>query len=134
MDRQYVIIDTNFWLAPFEFRVDLLAQLEKLAEYKPMHILVPTPVRDELKMMAGMPAKIKNSRSARAALKVVERLLDEKKATLYEIEGKADGAIISAALQKSAWVATNDNALRQKLKEKRIKTIVLRDKHILTFA
>ena len=126
-----VIIDTNFWLLPFEKRINILGQLERMAEYAPLHIIVPVPVHNELKAMAGR--RTKKRIAAKSALAVIERLVGEKKAQLYEINGSADGAIITSALQTKGWVATNDRQLRMRLGQKKIRTIVLRDEHTLGF-
>ncbi|MFH0927315.1 MAG: hypothetical protein V1822_01925 [Candidatus Micrarchaeota archaeon] len=130
---QPIILDTNFWLMPYEYRVDLLGGLENMVEYSPFAILVPTPVLNELKMMAG--EKGKRAVAAKSAIALMKSLIEKKKAKMVEGEnGKADGAIITLALQTGAWVATNDRLLRFRLKEKGIKTVILKDKHAITLA
>lgn len=133
MERQPIILDTNFWLIPYEFRVDIFAGLENLFEYKPFVILVPAPVLDELKMMAGQKG-VKNSIAARSALGLIEKLVGDEKAQLVQERGKADGVIMTLAIQRGAWVATNDRPLRFRLKEKGIKTVILKDKHAVSLA
>ena len=132
MDRQPVILDTNFWLIPYEHRVDIVSGLENLFEYKPFVILLPTPVLDELKMMAG--EKGKRAVAAKSAMNLVNDLIEKKKAELVVERGKADGIIITLALQRGAWVATNDKPLRFRLKDKEIKTVILKDKHVICLA
>ena len=132
MDRQPVILDTNFWLIPYEHRVDIVSGLENLFEYKPFVILLPTPVLDELKMMAG--EKGKNSIPAKSALALIEKLAEQGKVEHVKDKGKADVIIITLALQRGAWIATNDKALRFRLKDRGIKTVILKDKHAVTLA
>ena len=133
MDAQPIILDTNFWLLPYESRVDIISGLQNLFEYSPFIILVPAPVIDELKMMAGKTGR-KNAIAAKSALKLIEQLKEQKKAEIVEEKGKADGVIITIALQRGAWVATNDKPLRFRLKDKGIKTVILKDNHAITLA
>ena len=132
MEAQPIILDTNFWLMPFEYRVDIISGLENLFEYAPFLILVPSAVLDELKMMAG--EKGKRAVAAKSAMNLVNDLIEKKKAELVVERGKADGIIITLALQRGAWVATNDTPLRFRLKDKEIKTVILKDKHVICLA
>ncbi|MFA5108006.1 MAG: PIN domain-containing protein [Candidatus Micrarchaeia archaeon] len=131
--EQAIILDTNFWLSPYELRVDILGGLEDLFEYKPYIILVPTPVLDELKMMASIPGK-KNYVAARSALEVIDRLVVQGKAKHVVSKGKADDILISLSKKEEAWVATNDKMLRLRLKEEGIKTVIIKDSHKVQFA
>jgi len=133
MDAQPIILDTNFWLLPYESRVDVITGLQNLFEYAPFTILVPTPVIDELKMMAGRIGR-KNTIAAKSALSLIDKLVEQKRAEIIEEKGKADGVIITLALQRGAWVATNDKPLRFRLKDKDIKTVILKDHHAITLA
>jgi hypothetical protein len=129
-----VIIDTNFWLLPFERRVNLTEQLDRMLEAEPYSIVVPTPVLNELKTMAGGPPAAKNTRAARAALDVIARLETTGQLQVVERTGPADGVIIGLALELGATVATNDRPLKARLKEKKLSVILLRDKHKLDWA
>ncbi|MFH1306284.1 MAG: PIN domain-containing protein [Candidatus Micrarchaeota archaeon] len=131
---QPIIIDTNFWLLPFEMRVDLIEGLERLMEYSPICMLVPSSVHDELKMMAGEKTKMKNKRAAKAALDMIEKFVKEGKAEIVEAKGVPDEEIVFLAMKKKAWVATNDMELREKLKKRKIRTIILKDRHNIAFA
>lgn len=129
-----ILIDTNFWLLPFEKRVDWLGQLDGLCEDEPFRLLVPKPVQDELRMMAGQEAKRKNTRAARGALAAIDRLKKAGRLEICDIAGPADGSLITLALQTGAWVATNDRQLRERLREKKIRQVVLQDEHKLGLA
>ncbi len=129
-----VIIDTNFWLLPFERRVNLTEQLDRLLEADPYQVVVPSAVLNELKTMAGGNPAAKNTRAARAAIAVIERMQKKGQLLVVERDGPADGIIIGLALELGATVATNDRPLKNRLKEKKIAVILLRDKHILDWA
>ncbi len=126
-----ILLDTNFWLMPFENGLDLIGQLERLSEDAPFEIGVPTSVKAELDAMASSPPSARRSRSARSALRVMDSMLKSGKAKLLPSSGPADGSLITLALQTGAWVGTNDRALRYRLKAKKVKVILLRDDHVL---
>lgn len=126
-----ILLDTNFWLMPFELGVDVLSQLERLSEDAPFEIGLPQSIKAELDAMASSPAGRKRTRAARSALRAIEQLLASGKVKLLASSGPADGSLITLALQTGAWVATNDRALRLRLKAKKIKVILLRDDHVL---
>lgn len=130
-DRQ-IVVDTNFWLLPFEKRMDIVSELDRMSEDAPYTILIPKPVLNELKMFAGLnPAKNK-TRAAKSALRVVERMLEEGKAELVKIEDrKPDGAIISICVRRKCWAATTDKELAERLKAQKIRVIVPKDGNIL---
>lgn len=127
-----IIIDTNLWLAPFEKKVDIVGQLDRLLE-EPFEIVVPRAVFDELSKMSRHAGRRGNA--ARSALAVIERNADKiHPIAIVEEKGVADGAIMTAAKQKNALVATNDFLLRRRLKEKKITTLSLRDGHKIDYA
>ncbi|GEM_PF-197803 len=131
-----IIIDTNFWLLPFERKIDLFAQLDRLLE-EPYEVIVPQAVLDELKYMTRM--KNKRAVAARGALRVIESKIGKKEGmppfiSLSSEKGRADGAIITTALQNEGCVvATNDYVLRKRLREKKIRSITLLDGNKIGF-
>src|SRR5438445_179056 len=111
---QAVVLDANALLLPFQFRVNLEAELRRLlGEHE---ILVPSPVLEELKGLS------RSLREARSALKLAGgfRVLD--------VPGDAGDAILDAATRLKAVVVSNDAALLRKLKEARIPRIFLRSR------
>ncbi|VVB56792.1 Uncharacterised protein [uncultured archaeon] len=128
-----ILIDTNFWLLPFEKGLNVLEQLDRLSEDEPWQAGISSSVKDELEAMARGPANGRRVRPAKAALRAIEQLLASGRARLLPYNGPADGSLITLALQTNAWVATNDRALKARLKEKKIKVVVLRDEHKLEF-
>jgi rRNA-processing protein FCF1 len=130
--NRQIVADTNFWLLPFEKRMDIFSELNRLSEDAPYILLIPIPVLNELKMFAGQnPAKNK-TRAARSALRIVEKMLEEGKAELVMIEDrKPDGAIISICVRRKCWAATADKELGERLKAQKIRVIVPKDGNIL---
>jgi rRNA-processing protein FCF1 len=135
VDMRKIIIDTSFWLMPFERKIDLFAQLDRLLE-EPYEVIVPQAVLDELGLMAR--GRMRRAVAARGALRVIENKIGKEghlpHITLSSEKGKADGAIITTALQhEGCYVATNDYILRKRLREKKVNSITLLDGNKLGF-
>ncbi len=111
---QAVVLDTNALLLPFQFRVNLEAELRRLLGDP--EIYVPSPVLEELKGLA------RSVREARAALKLAGKF------RIVEVPGDADDAVLEAASRLKAVVVSNDAALLRRLKAARIPRIFLRSR------
>lgn len=113
---QEVVLDTNFCLVPFQFRIDIFEAIPALFD-EPILLVVPKFCVDELH-------KIKK----RAAIK----LLAEKNVFIKDI-GKGDKAIMDYAIKRGAIVATNDAYIRKTLKREDLKVISLKSKKKVAF-
>jgi len=119
-----VVADTNFLLAPFQFRFNLEYELERvLGGYK---IVIPKRVLNELKSLAGM--RTRDSIAARNVLEMIEKkgleIVDFNK-------NKADDEIIEAAKAFNGIVATNDRELRARALKEGIPCLFVREKKYL---
>jgi len=107
---QTVVLDTNALLMPFEMKMNLTLSVERLigeAEF-----IVPGPLIGELKHL--------DNKYADAALQLARK---------YEIvptEATGDNAVIELALQRNAFVLTNDKVLRGRLRKVGVPLIYLR--------
>ena len=121
-----VVMDTNFLLVPFQFKVSVVRQIEELLE-EPHELVVPTGVVSELgKLSKG---KGKEGAGARLALKIIEAY----KMRRVKSRGNVDDWIAEYAAKEGAVVCTNDVGLRHKLKNGGVKIIVLRSRARLGF-
>ncbi len=107
---QRVILDTNALLMPFEVRINIDLQLQRLIG--DFEGLVPTPLLGELR-------RSKN-RHAGAALALAAKYRH------CRTDAKGDDAVVELALRTGAYVLTNDKELRQRLKVCGVKVIFLR--------
>ncbi|HDJ51503.1 MAG TPA: PIN domain-containing protein [Thermoprotei archaeon] len=119
-----VVADTNFLLAPFQFRFNLEYELERvLGGYK---IVIPKRVLNELKSLAGM--RTRDSIAARNVLEMIEKkgleIVDFNK-------NKADDEIIEAAKAFNGIVATNDRELKARALKEGIPCLFVREKKYL---
>jgi rRNA-processing protein FCF1 len=116
-----VLLDTNFMLVPYQFKLDIFNGIEKAIE-APHSFVIPTGVVNELKVLSK--GRGKEGAAARFALKLVKLHKHES----VESSGNVDEWILGYATERGIIVATNDRALREKLKRKRVKVLSLRSR------
>ena len=114
MARPRVVLDANALMLPFQFPINLDAELGRILGA--CDVYVPSSVVRELQRVAA------RDRRARGALE-----LAAKYAT-HETRRTGDGAVIAAAEALGAHVVTNDRALLAALKARGIPRIRLRSK------
>ncbi len=105
-----VVLDTNALLLPFERSINLDAQLRSLLGN--CEILVPGPLIGELKRSSN--------KHARAAIGLAFHY------KVVDTEATGDQSVIELAEKRDAYVVTNDRVLIGRLRERRIKVILLR--------
>ncbi len=116
-----VVIDTNFLLLPYQFKVDIFGELQYLIE-EPFQIVVSSKVVGELKALAKRVGK------AGAGARVALKLLDFRKQNVKSVSSGApvDDWVFEYSVANHSMVATNDLALKDRLKKARVKVIGLR--------
>ncbi len=118
-----VILDANFLLVPFQFKVDIFSEIEALiGGFEP---IVLSTTMEELKRLS----KAKSEKTRRSFLAALELA---KKCRIVDVELRSgesyDDAILRVAGEGKYIVATNDSNLRKRLRDKGITTIFLRQK------
>lgn len=130
MPVQDVILDTNFLLVPYQYRIDVLSEIERLLDMR-VHFIVPTGVVAELKRIAktrgakGMAAKF--------ALKLVDANKLAHKLSVHHSIGGVDDWIFHLAHFNGAIICTNDVELKKRAKKARAKTISMRSRSKIGF-
>jgi len=119
-----VILDSNFLLVPSQFKLDIFEALTSLLNQSYEPILLSTTLH-ELQRMAHERAP-KLQKQTQIALKLAE------KCQLVNVERKTketnDDVIVRVASHRKCAVATNDSALRRRLRDISIPVIYLRQK------
>ena len=115
-----IILDTNFLTIPYQFNLDIFRELELTIE-EDFELITLSGVVEELEKLS------KTKGEDATAAKVGLKLLKQKKIKILPSSGNVDEEIIRIS-DKNTIVATNDQILSQKLKDKKIKTIYLRGK------
>ena len=119
-----VILDSNFLFVPLKFKIDIFEGMVNLLKQRFEPVLLSTTYM-ELQRMAerGSP---KLQKQAKTALKFAEKcsLVDVERGE----EETNDDVIARVAAQWRCPVATNDRALKQRLRDISIPVIYLRQK------
>lgn len=111
-----VLLDTNILMTPSQFGIDIFSELGRLGYTR---CLVPTPVLEELDFISR-----KGHGADKKAAKIGVSLAG--RCEIIEAHGEADEVLLGLALEMDVSVATNDNALIQRLKENGVRVIRLR--------
>ena len=123
-DKREVFIDTNFFMIPFQFNIDILEEFKRiLPNYK---LLTTSFVLDELKGLKNN-SKGKVRLAAGLGLKIAQS--DEIE--VRDIPLNDGESVDDALIRISKVLATNDANLRKKAKKKGIALVILRQKKYL---
>ena len=121
MDSKEVVIDTNFFMVPFQFNVDIITELEKLLpSYK---LTTPSFVINELKGL-----KRNNKGKIRLNANLALKLANSSKVEIKDISLLENETVDDALLRVSEVLATNDIELKNRAKERGITVAYLRQK------
>jgi hypothetical protein len=121
MESKEVVIDTNFFMVPFQFNVDIITELEKLLpSYK---LTTPTFVVNELKGL-----KKNNKGKTRLNANLALKLANSSKIEIKDISLLENETVDDALLRVSEVLATNDVELKNRAKDKGITVAYLRQK------
>ena len=120
-----VIIDTNFLLIPFKFKVDIITEIERLVG-KPDYIII-SGTKSELAHIE-QTGNGEDKMAARFGFEVLKRIPYRELAGL-----SVDDAIVDMSGPETA-VCTMDKELRDRLIKKGAKIIVMRQKNRLDWA
>ena len=121
MNSKEVVIDTNFFMVPFQFNVDIINELEKLLpSYR---LTTPSFVINELKGL-----KRNNKGKVRLNANLALKLANSSKVEIKDISLLENETVDDALLRVSEVLATNDIELKNRAKDKGITVAYLRQK------
>ena len=124
MNSKEVVIDTNFFMVPFQFNVDIISELEKkLPSYK---LTTPSFVINELKGL-----KKNNKGKIRLNANLALKLANSSKVEIKDISLLENETVDDALLRVSEVLATNDIELKNRAKDKGITVAYLRQKRYI---
>lgn len=121
MESKEVVIDTNFFMVPFQFNVDIIDELEKaLPSYK---LTTPIFVIYELKGL-----KRNNKGKIRLNADLALKLANSSNIEIKDISLENNETVDDALLRVSEVLATNDIELKKRARKKGITVAYLRQK------
>ena len=128
MVQRPVILDTNFLMVPFQFKLDILRALDDLVDYSHCFVVSSRSVK-ELRAIAREVGK--SGMAARLALKMLEA--NRARIEIVQSDVEVDDWIVEYATENKAIVCTNDSKLRKRLRAKDIKVATLKSKSKVGF-
>ncbi len=128
MAARLIIIDTNFLLLPFRYKINIIKELDRLVE-KNHQLVISSRTMGELRMIGRRIGK--DGMAARLAIKMIEAA--GKGFTVVENSDIVDDWIVSYASENNAMVCTNDSELRRRLKAMKLKVITMKSKSRIGF-
>ena len=121
MESKEVVIDTNFFMVPFQVNVDIIDELEKaLPSYK---LTTPIFVINELKGL-----KRNNKGKIRLNADLALKLANSSNIEIKDISLENNETVDDALLRVSEVLATNDIELKKRARKKGITVAYLRQK------
>ncbi|MDD5339995.1 MAG: nucleotide-binding protein [Candidatus ainarchaeum sp.] len=122
-----VVLDTNFLLLPFQFRINIIRELDYLIEVSHRYV-ISSRTLDELKKLGKLVGK--NGMAARLALKMVKaNSIDVIRSGM-----PVDDWVVRYAKENGAIACTNDRILRKRLMDLDVKVVTLKARSKLGFA
>lgn len=118
-----VLFDTNFFLIPYYYKLDIFAAVASLLPNL-RKIIVPSTVIDELKALSKK--KSKEGLAARFALKVIE--VRDKEIEIVQTALPPDVWFVKFVEREDGIVCTNDKELKKRIKKFGRNVILLRAK------
>ncbi|MBI5227964.1 hypothetical protein HY988_05230 [Candidatus Micrarchaeota archaeon] len=128
MPGRPIVLDTNFLLIPFRFKINILAEIDYLVDRSHFYV-VSSQTIEELKSIGRKRSK--DGIAARLALKMIKA--NSKTIEVIESNQFVDDWVVDYSKENHAIAATNDSGLRARLKKLKIKTITLKSKTTLGF-
>ena len=125
-----ILLDTNFLLIPYQFKVDIFAQIDRIMHFQYKIFVLDKSVEELKKVIEGQKGKSKD------AAKIALKLIAIKNIGIIKTESdkKTDDIILDIAKEVKYIVATQDKDLKRRLINQGIEVIVLRQKKILVLA
>ena len=123
-----IIIDTNFLMIPYKFRVDIFSEINRVCSFNYRLFIMEKTVEELKGIIKNQPRKDK--KAAQFALKLIGL---KNIGTIPSKENDVDSAILQAAC-KDTVVATQDVFLKRQLAEKGASVIWMRQKKYLQYS
>ena len=120
---QNIVIDTNFIVTAYKFKMDVFEELRAKLDFKYQLYIVDKTI-DELEKLIN-----KASLTDRIGAKIAIQLLKQKNVRILKTaKDRSVDELLLALDPRMFIIATQDIALKRKLKEKKFRIITIRQK------
>lgn len=122
-----IILDTNFLMIPYYFKVDIFSEIERICHFKYELYIIGKTMEELQSIVEKQSGKEKDA--AKFAINMVKQKSLKRMAETHN-SGAVDDIILS--LDKSGLiVATQDKDLKKRLRQQGVPVIILRQKKYL---
>ncbi|MBR9690526.1 hypothetical protein GOV08_02465 [Candidatus Woesearchaeota archaeon] len=121
-----IFLDTNFLLIPAQLKVDIFAEIARVADFDYQLCVLEQSIDELKKMIATQKGKTKDF--ARIALQMIKQ--KSLYITPFSKSGGVDDILVELSDEKTV-VATQDKELKKRIKEKGSNIITLKNKKYL---
>lgn len=128
-ETKKIILDTNFLLIPAQFGLDIFTELRKTCNFSYKLYMIDKSI-SELANMARQQ-KGAQKKAAEMTQKLLKNFINNNKINIIPAKTAYIDREILDISGKDILVATQDAVLRKKLKEKGVKTIIMRQRKYL---
>jgi len=115
------ILDSNFLLAPYQFKIDIVDEIKDLG-FAPITL---SCVIYEIEHL------VENRGKTGSAAKIALEIINKRRIPVKHADGLADKTILEYALKEDCAVATNDAKLIRRLKEKNIEVLRIKQRKLV---
>jgi len=120
-----VILDTNFLMLAYQFKIDIFGELDRVLPKN--EFIISSKILNELEKIS------ESSKRDKLAARFALKLIKDKKVKIQKSNEKVDDWILDYAKNNKAIVCTNDLDLKERLKTNGIRVIGLRGKTRIDF-
>ena len=120
-----IIVDTNFLMIPYQFKVDIFSELGRICDFNYKLCIFEESINELRSIISN--SKGKDKKAAEVALK----LISLNNINLIKSSKKDVDSLILENLDDAMVIATQDIALKKKLLEKGASVVILRQKKYL---
>jgi rRNA-processing protein FCF1 len=128
MPARLVVLDTNILLVPFQFKINILDELDYLVDVSHRFVVSSRTV-EELKHIGKLVGK--DGMAARLAIKMLDA--NKERIDIVKSDIEVDDWIVDYSKENRAIVVTNDSALRRRLKAAKVKVAAMKSKSKVGF-
>lgn len=128
-ETKKIILDTNFLLIPAQFGLDIFTELRKTCNFSYKLYMIDKS-KDEIANIARQQ-KGAAKKAAEMTQKLLKNFINNNKINIIPAKTAYIDREILDISGKDTLVATQDAVLRKKLKEKGVKTIIMRQRKYL---
>lgn len=108
LPNKKVALDTNMLLAIVQFKVDIFSQAREVLGN--VSFIIPKKVFQELEKLAG------NSERGKRKIELIKKVMKDNKVRSVDVNAVNADACLEKLASQGIIVATNDKALRKKIK------------------